>query len=118
MISEKRKEAGIIIGMLTCLIPALLVGDRTGDANLWIAIAAIGGAVGGVLGSRAWYAGLVGGPIAGVGGLLLLAWWASWRSSIYRSEALLLMLVGALPGLALIGFLGGRRRRQSDGRSA
>jgi hypothetical protein len=118
MVSEKRKATGIIIGVLTCLIPALLVGDRAGDPMLWIAIAAIGGAVGGVLGSRVWYAALERRPIAGVGGMLLLAWWASWRSSIYRSEAMLLMLVGALPGLALIGLLGGSRRRETDGGSA
>jgi len=106
-VPEGRKAVGLIIAMVTCLIPGLLWADRVGSANLWLAIAAIGGAVGGVLGvpRRAWYAGLVGGPVAGAGGMLLLACWASWRSGVYRSEAMLVIIIGALPGLALIKLL-------------
>jgi hypothetical protein len=111
-VGEGRKLVGVCIGLIATLVPALLFSDRVGSLRLWLPFASLAVAISALvfLPVRRWFAGGLGGAVAGAGALLMVAWWASWRSSIYSSEACLVALVGALPGLGLGALLapGGR----------
>jgi hypothetical protein len=109
--SVRRIIIGIVIGLASCFGPAMLLsgfsGEPVGNVVLWLGVSGVGGAMGGVIliGRQGWYAGVVGGAVAGMGGLLFMAWWASWRSSLYDFEIALVVTVGAVPGLLLGGKL-------------
>jgi hypothetical protein len=120
---QLRKAIGVCIGAAGSIVPALLVssffGAHVGRMSMWLPIAAVVCAVAGILvvdDLRDWYLGLVGGFVAGPGAVLLTSWWASWRSSLYSTELLLVALVGALPGFAVawaIARLADRSARQA-----
>jgi hypothetical protein len=107
-VSEGRKIVGACIGLAGAMVPALLYANGIGGLELWLPIAAVFGVAAGVilLPLREWYAGVMAGGVGCAGAFLLAAWWASWRSSVYSSEMILIELVGAVPGLLILPLLG------------
>jgi hypothetical protein len=95
---------GLVIFFVTAGFPALQLGGfglgSRFDLLAYLAIALVGGAVGGALiGRRCWWAGAIGGAIAGPCGLLALAWYISGRDRVFKMELFLVQSIASLPGL-------------------
>ncbi|MCR4318437.1 MAG: hypothetical protein NUW37_19010 [Planctomycetes bacterium] len=103
---SRRQTAGLVIFVVLCGVPGLeLSGFGFGIAFTFeaaMAIAALGGVIGGYLiCSRPALAGILGGLIAGPGGLYLLTWYAEGRETIWNLEIVAVQGVGSLPGILI-----------------
>ena len=105
---------GIVILVLTVGAPAMnyagfqgLMGLKLNwDLATCLAVATVGGAIGGaLLGDKHLIAGLIGGLLAGPGGFLALHFYLMDRESVRTSETLLIQLAGSLPGIAVFHIL-------------
>lgn len=76
-------------------------GDGEVDRKFVFGVVALCGALGGWLfglGRAPALAGLLGGALASVGGLVLTHFWIAGRESFFIIEAILLWMVGCVPG--------------------
>ncbi len=101
---------GVGILVLTVGMPAM---QRAGFVSLFevcngwslpmcLAVATFGGAIGGaLLGEQHYIAGLLGGLVAGPTAFLAMYFYALQRESMWNYEAVLVQLVGSLPGIGL-----------------
>ena len=107
---EKRASVGQIIGgiilVFTGIIPGLSLGGFHGGTGwsilAWLAVSLVGGFVAGLLIAPSHrIAGAVGGMIGAPLGMLALYLYSSRRETMYRAEAFIIWLIGALPGLGI-----------------
>lgn len=102
------QSVGTLIFVVCCGFTALeMSGFGFGFAPLLtlplaLTIAAIGGAVGGVfICPRPFIAGLVGGVLAGVAGLLAVYLYALPRESVWNAELVIVQGIASLPGVGV-----------------
>ena len=99
-----KKRIGLFIFIFGCGFPAAAMNGFFGALDLPIPIAlgvaAIVGLIGGALMcDDPIVAGLVGGFIAGPGGLLAVYFWTTNREEIHSVELLLAQTIGSAPGI-------------------
>jgi hypothetical protein len=108
------QSVGIAILVLTIGAPAMnyagfegLMGlELNWDLATCLAVATVGGAIGGaLLGDKHPIAGLFGGLLAGPSGFLALHFYLMDRESVRTFETLLVQLAGSLPGIAVFHLL-------------
>jgi len=114
---------GIGIGILVLAIgmPAkeragflvLLGTELNWSLPLYLAVATLGGAVGGaLLGGRHYVAGFIGGVLAGPCSFFTVYYYCLQCERVYSIEGIIVQLVGSLPGFALFYLL--KREEASD----
>jgi hypothetical protein len=105
-----RETAGLIVGAVATVVPALIVSGFMPGWNLlplgaWLGIAGAGGAIGGTIAAPRPVPGLVAGAVTAAGALLGVVGYVFVRSLISDSflnlEIAIGALVGAAPGLIL-----------------
>lgn len=106
--SDRRQTAGIFAFVLGVGIPgAHMSGFFSTDGEpfplvAYLAVAAVGGVLGGWLMGRASpLAGVVGGLVAGLGGLLAVHLYTQGRKEVYHLELVAVQAAASLPGLGL-----------------
>jgi hypothetical protein len=102
------KKAGLVISILSCVLPALTLNGFGLEIRLGmplaLGIAVVGGALGGILlCRRPLRAGLVGGLLTGPCGLMAVYAYTYARHRVWNVEIALVLLVGCLPGI-LVGY--------------
>jgi hypothetical protein len=94
---------GVLIYGFSALIPAMLINElaplNLGSIPVFLAVATVGGAIGGALMARhCWWAGMIGGAIAGPCTFLILHWYGGKPGKL---EIGIIFLISSLPGLAI-----------------
>ncbi|MEL7224398.1 MAG: hypothetical protein AAGL17_05935 [Cyanobacteria bacterium J06576_12] len=108
-----RQNVALMVGGAATIVPGMIMSGFMPEwdvlpATSWLAIAAIGSAVGGVIGfPRQWLRASIAGAITGSGALIGLILYVYFRTLVIDSDTFIRIelaigpLLGALPGGAL-----------------
>ena len=111
-----RHNAALIVGSATTLVPGMIMAGFMPEWNVlpatsWLAIAAIGSAVAGVIGfPRQWLRASIAGAVTGSGALIGLLLYVYIRSLVIdngtflRLEFAIGVSLGAIPGILLFRY--------------
>jgi hypothetical protein len=109
---NNRQRFGMVLITLCTGLPGILIAGYVPEiGNLlplgplgWVAVSAIGTAVGASLyvpKTQYWYVGFLSGLIGGPGALLATYFYSSWRASMYSIEIVLSSAVGGQAGILM-----------------
>lgn len=121
-ITGLNKVGGIFL-LFAVVMPALILAGffplwAVGTEAMWFGIATGGAALGGMIfahGRMPAWTGLVAGALLAPGSLMAIRWWTAGRTTVFRIEIGVALLVGAVPAILLFRLLGNRFGKPQTG---